>query len=190
MHLQTKEILMQKLLVCLLVAQSGALQAMQQKASNHPVMLPNAARVRQEIGRSIFEDFFTQTCVVSDLAGQKKSYDETLEILKTCAAAYFKKKDQPVGRNYFYTQVDEIAQRLVSWQEHPAKPQHTCKLHTNVTTHEHLNPSPNSKINDQSGTLYAPAIPFSEKHASQFHSVLNEQLLISATSKPYSNSKL
>lgn len=137
---------MKKLLVCLLAAQSGALQAMQQNASNKPVTLPDAARVRQEIGRSIFEDFFTQTCVVNDLAGQKKSYDETLEILKTCASAYFKKKDQPAGRNYFYTQVDEIAQRLVSWQEHPVKPQHACKLHAKLTTHEHLNPSPNSKL--------------------------------------------
>lgn len=136
---------MKKLFVCLLATQLCAINGIHKDDSNIRVVLPEAPVVKREIGRFIFEDFFTKTLVLDHLAKQKKSKDEIVEVLTSCANLYFKRTDQPAGRDFFVQRIDTIAQTLVALNT-PFKPQHTCKLHAQSATHENLNRSPNSKL--------------------------------------------
>lgn len=139
---------MKKSVAFLFVTQLCTLNGMQDEA-NVRVPLPAASIVQRTIGRFIFKDFFTKTLVLDQLAEKNKSKQEIVEVLTSCANLYFKKTDQPAGRDFFSAQINKIAQALVEAQHNqatPIRPQHSCKLHANITTHEHLNPSPNSKL--------------------------------------------
>lgn len=135
---------MKKLLICLLAAHLCTLHAMQQDLENdldRRGTLPEKEVVIKSICRFSHLDFpeFVpahlpeKKAVADQLARQSKSQREVRNILSACSALYFKKRDQPTGRNHFERYINQIARELVTGKadtvHNPVIPYESHKWH-------------------------------------------------------------
>jgi hypothetical protein len=85
-----------------------------QSSDNDRVVLPGPEEIQSCVGQYVFHNFFENTPILSQLAGQHKSEKEVLTILDECSTKYFAKINQPKGREFFKQRISIIAQQLVA----------------------------------------------------------------------------
>ncbi|MCC7414775.1 MAG: hypothetical protein IT346_01660 [Epsilonproteobacteria bacterium] len=99
------------ILLLTLQVQNLALAAEQERR----VLLPNKAAIERVIKKFVFEGFFQETPILTELAGKTMSADEVKTTLEAAARSYFNTKDlQPAGRTHFMKHLNEIVYTLVS----------------------------------------------------------------------------